>query len=145
MTRAFSGELSPSVRCEVFPFAAPPRRPQSSGYRAALIRLLGRRLLLGYLLLGSSVLGCGSAISAVRIASATDELARAEQLDAARKAPYEYQYALEHLREARAESARADYGDAAMLAIVAHDYARRAVEVAQRVEPAQPRSVPESP
>jgi hypothetical protein len=32
-----------------------------------------------------------------------------------------------------------------MLAVVAHDYARRALEVAQRVEPVQPISVPESP
>ncbi len=84
-----------------------------------------------------TLLGCGSAISAVRIARATDELARAEQLDAARKAPYEYQYALEHLLEARAESSRADYGDAAALAAVAHDYASRAVQVAQRVERAK--------
>lgn len=89
--------------------------------------------------------GCGSTLAAVRIARATDELARAEQLDAARKAPYEYQYALEHLLQARAESSHADYGDAAELAAVAHDYASRAVQVAQRVERAQPALAPGAP
>jgi hypothetical protein len=140
MTRAFSGGLCPGVSSEVLLGNVPPRRPQRSAASAALSWSV-----LGRLLVGLSVLGCGSAISAVRIASATDELARAEQLDAAQKAPYEYQYALEHLREARAVSARADYGDAAELASVAHDYARRALQVAQRVEPAKPLRLPESP
>jgi hypothetical protein len=83
-----------------------------------------------------SLLGCGNALYAVRVTRASEELARAEQLDAARKAPYEYYYALEHLRKARTEAAEADYGDAIALAIAAYDYASRAIQVAQRVEPA---------
>jgi Domain of unknown function (DUF4398) len=84
-----------------------------------------------------SLLGCGNALYAVRVARATDELARAEQLDAARRAPYEYQYALEHLRKARTEALQADFGDALRLAEIAQDYANRAVQVAQRVERVQ--------
>lgn len=80
--------------------------------------------------------GCGNAVYAVRITQASAELARAEQLDAAHRAPYEYHYALEHLRKARSEAVEADYADATALAQIAYDYASRAIQVAQRVEPA---------
>jgi hypothetical protein len=89
--------------------------------------------------------GCGSAIYAVRITSASDELARAEQLGAARRAPYEYQFALEHFEKARSEALEADYGDASRLAEVAYEYARRAVQLAQRVERVQPAAVSRGP
>lgn len=79
--------------------------------------------------------GCGNAIYASRITQASDEVARAEQLGAASRAPYEYYYALEHLRKARTEAMEADYGAAIELAQTAFDYASRAVQVAQRVEP----------
>jgi Domain of unknown function (DUF4398) len=92
-----------------------------------------------------SWVGCGNAIYAVRIARASDELARAEQLDAERRAPYEYHYAREHLRKARTEAAQADFGDALRLAEIARDYASRAVRVAQRVERVKPAPAPESP
>jgi hypothetical protein len=85
--------------------------------------------------------GCGNAIYAVRISQASDEVARAEQLGAARRAPYEYQFALEHLEKARSEALEADYGDAIALAEVAHEYARRAVQLAQRVERVEPAAV----
>ncbi|HTV20480.1 MAG TPA: DUF4398 domain-containing protein [Polyangiaceae bacterium] len=85
--------------------------------------------------------GCGNAIYAVRVARASDEVARAEQLGAARRAPYEFQYALEHLEKARSEALEADYGDAIQLAEVASDYARRAVLLAQRVERVEPGAV----
>ena len=97
------------------------------------------------LALGASVaLGCGNAIYAAHITQASEELARAEQLGAEARAPYEYHYALEHLRKARSEAMEADYGDAIALARVAHDYASRAVQVAQHVEPAPlvPRAEP---
>jgi Domain of unknown function (DUF4398) len=88
----------------------------------------------------SGLLGCGNSIYAVRVTQAATEVARAEQLDAARQAPYEYYYALEHLHKAQTEAAEADFGDAIALAEVAYQYANRAVLVAQRVEPnrAQP-------
>jgi hypothetical protein len=86
-------------------------------------------------LLGGAM-GCGNAIYAARITEASQELARAEQLGAEARAPYEYHYAVEHLRKARSEAMEADYGDAIELAGVAYDYASRAVQVAQQVEPA---------
>lgn len=82
-----------------------------------------------------NLLGCGNVLYAVRVTQATDELARAEQLDAATKAPYEYYYALEHLGKARSEAAEADYADAAALAETAYHFAGRAIQRAQRVEP----------
>lgn len=94
-------------------------------------------LLLGALLCSC---GCGHPLYLARAAQTSAELARAEQLDAAEKAPYEYYYALEHLREARREALAAEYGDAVALVQVAFDYASRAVELSQRMEP-----VPASP
>jgi hypothetical protein len=85
-----------------------------------------------------SLTGCSSTICALRLARASDEVARAEQLDAARRAPYEYHYALEYLRKARSEAQHAELGDAVLLAEVAHEYASRALRVAQRVEPLVP-------
>jgi hypothetical protein len=80
-------------------------------------------------------MGCGNALYAARATQASEELARAEQLDALARAPYEYHYALEHLRKARTEALEADYSAAISLAEVAFDYASRAVQQAQRVEP----------
>lgn len=100
------------------------------------------RLLLG---LAPLLAGCGGAICAVHVARASDELARAEQLGAARRAPYEYHFALEHFEKARSEAAEADYSSAIRLAEVAREYARRAVSLAQRVERADPRSVTRTP
>lgn len=88
-----------------------------------------------------SFVGCGPVIYSAGVASAATEVARAEQLGAARRAPYEYHYALEHLEKARSEALEADYGDAIRLAEVARQYARRAVELAQRVERAEPAAV----
>jgi hypothetical protein len=82
-----------------------------------------------------SLTGCGNALYVTRVARASDELTRAEQLDAASKAPYEYHYALEHLRKARSEAGEADYADAAALAETAYRHAARAIQRAQRVEP----------
>jgi hypothetical protein len=85
--------------------------------------------------------GCGSTLYAFRITLASNELARAEQLGAARRAPYEYHFALEHFEKARAEALEADYGNAIRLSEVAHEYARRAVQLAQRVERFEPAAV----
>ena len=84
----------------------------------------------------AAALGCGNALYAIRISQASDAMARAEQLEAPVRAPYEYHFALEHLRKARSEAAEADFGDAERLAATALDYANRAVRLAQRVEPA---------
>jgi hypothetical protein len=99
--------------------------------------VLGIRAVVALLLLMGTT-ACGNAIYAARITQASEELARAEQLGAEARAPYEYHYAVEHLRKARSEAMEADYGDAIALARVAYDYANRAVQVAQHVEPAAP-------
>lgn len=83
--------------------------------------------------------GCGGVSYSLRIVQASDALARAEQLGAAVRAPYEYHYALEHLRKAREQASRSEYGTAERLADTAHTYANRAVQLAQRVEPVAPR------
>jgi uncharacterized protein DUF4398 len=87
---------------------------------------------------------CGGVVYSLRIVQASDALARAEQLGAATRAPYEYHYALEHLRKAREQASRSEYGAAERLAGTAHTYANRAVQLAQRVEPA-PAAAPGQP
>ena len=79
--------------------------------------------------------GCGNALYVTRVLRASDEVARAEQLDAAREAPYEYFYAVEHLRKARSEAVEGDYSDAALLAETAYQFASQAIQRAQRVAP----------
>jgi hypothetical protein len=91
------------------------------------------------------VAGCGNTLYALSVTRASDELARAEQLQAAEKAPYEYYYALEHLRKARSEAVEADYGDALLLAEAAHEHASRAIQLAQRVAPIAPARAIEAP
>jgi hypothetical protein len=92
-------------------------------------------LLVGVLLCSCA---CGHPLYLARAAQTSAQLARAEQLDAAEKAPYEYYYALEHLRKARSEALAAEYWDAVALLQVAFDYASRAVKVSQRMEPVPP-------
>jgi hypothetical protein len=106
-----------------------------------------RRLMACLVLLGMpGSVACGNVLYAVRVARASDALARAEQLEAATRAPYEYHFALEHLKKARSDAARADFGDAEQLAGVALVYANRAVQLAQRVEPVFPvGAVPSAP
>ena len=79
--------------------------------------------------------GCGNALYVSRVVRASDEVARAEQLNAAREATYEYFYAVEHLRKARSEAVEGDYSDAALLAETAYRYASQAIQRAQRVAP----------
>jgi uncharacterized protein DUF4398 len=97
---------------------------------------------LGLVVSAGLTLACGNAVYVVRVAQASDAVARAEQLGAATRAPYEYHFALEHLRKARSEAAEADYGDAERLALTAYDYATRAVSVAQRVSAGPPGTEP---
>ena len=85
-----------------------------------------------------SMAACGGVSYSLRIVQASDALARAEQLGAAVRAPYEYHYALEHLRKAREQASRSEYGMAERLADIANTHANRAVQLAQRVEPVLP-------
>jgi hypothetical protein len=84
---------------------------------------------------GAPGLSCGNTLYVVTVARASDAVARAEQLDGPTRAPYEYFFALEHLRKARSEAAEADYGDAERLAQTAYEHATRAIQLAQRVAP----------
>ena len=97
-----------------------------------------RRWHVAFTLLAWLAAGCGNALYAMRVTQATAELQRAEQLDAAHRAPYEYFYALEHLKKARTEAVEADFADAAALAEIAYQYAERAIQISERVEPAAP-------
>jgi uncharacterized protein DUF4398 len=90
---------------------------------------------LGPVVLGGLALSCGNALYVVHVARASDAVARAEQLGAATRAPYDYHYAVEHLRKARSEAAEADYGDAERLALAAYEHATRAVQMSRRVTP----------
>jgi hypothetical protein len=130
-----------AVLCLIRGAPGSARRSEASDNMAPSPMVLRHTLLALTLLLA----GCGNAIYAVHITRASNELARAEQLGAARRAPYEYQFALEHFEKARSEALEADYGDAISLADVAHEYARRAVQLAQRVERVSPAGVSRAP
>ena len=76
----------------------------------------------------SALAGCGSAYSIVSIQAADARLEQARALGAETKAPYEYTYAREHLRQARVEAGDASYSDAAAYAETAEAYAQRAID-----------------
>jgi hypothetical protein len=70
--------------------------------------------------------GCGNGLYAMRVGRVSSELELAERGGALVSAPYEYYFADEHLRKARAEAAESDFGDALDLLGVAEQYARLA-------------------
>jgi hypothetical protein len=78
------------------------------------------------------VSGCGNAIYIAKLSQASEEVSRAEERGAAQKAPYEYYYAVEHLKKAKQEATEADYGAAATLAEIAYHHAARALQVVER-------------
>lgn len=95
-----------------------------------------RRALAGYTVLVGALLsiaatGCGNAIYAVQVSSASSSLEEARELRAEELAPFEYYMAVEHLQKARSEAAEADYGDAIVFAEVCEDYASKAVRISQ--------------
>ncbi len=77
------------------------------------------------------LLGCGHALYALEVNSASNKLAEARELGAEQYAPYEYYMAKEHLEKARSEAAEADYGDAADLSEAAEEYATKAIQLAR--------------
>jgi hypothetical protein len=80
------------------------------------------------LVVSFAVGGCGSAYSIVSINAADARVEQARALGAETKAPYEYTYAREHLRQARVEAGEASYSDAAAYAETAEAYAQRAID-----------------
>lgn len=81
--------------------------------------------------LALSVAGCGNALYAVQVNSASSKVEEAHELGAEQYAPYEYYYAKEHLEKAQSEAAEADYSDAVDLAQASEEYADKAIRLAR--------------
>jgi hypothetical protein len=75
--------------------------------------------------------GCGGVYYTVSANSASTRLEQARLMGAEAKAPYEYYFAREHLRQAQVEAAEASYSDAASYAETAELYAQKAIDVMQ--------------
>jgi hypothetical protein len=98
--------------------------------RAAIAGLLLCTLL-------SFATGCGSVFYNVSINAAQSRLEQARELGAETKAPFEYYYAREHLRQAQVEAAEASYSDAASMAETAETYAQKAIDRIQAARRAE--------
>jgi hypothetical protein len=84
------------------------------------------------LLIATPVLsGCGSVYYTASATAASTRLEQARQMGAETKAPYEYYFAREHLRQAQVEAAEASYSDAASYAETAELYAQKAIDAIQ--------------
>jgi len=81
--------------------------------------------------LAMTTVGCGNAIYAVQVSSASSRLEEARELRAEELAPFEYYMAVEHLQKARSEAAEADYGDAIVFAEVCEEYSEKAIRISQ--------------
>jgi len=75
--------------------------------------------------------GCGNAVYAVQASSAASKLEEAKELGAEELAPYEYYLALEHMKKAREEAAKADYSDAINYAEVSEENAEKAIRLSR--------------
>jgi len=75
--------------------------------------------------------GCGSVYYTASATAASTRLEQARQMGAETRAPYEYYFAREHLRQAQVEAAEASYSDAASYAETAELYAQRAIDAIQ--------------
>lgn len=91
-------------------------------------RLPGRLVIAGAV--GLCVASCGAIEYSAVILGAHGAIAEAEVANAEELAPYEYTYAVEHLRKAREEVGQADYQAAVQMARAAREYARKARDIA---------------
>jgi hypothetical protein len=94
------------------------------------------RLGLAVIVVGTAMLsmGCGGALYAIEVNSASSKVAQAKALDADKLAPYEYYYATEHLTKAMSEAAEGDYSDANDFAGVAEEYADKAIKLSKEAQ-----------
>jgi hypothetical protein len=76
--------------------------------------------------------GCGPTLYTIRILPASRAVEQAREAGAPEHAPYEYYYALEHLRKAREESGEASYQDAVRFAERAEEFGVKARDLARR-------------
>lgn len=81
--------------------------------------------------------GCGGVYYTVSINAAQTRLEQAREMGAESKAPFEYYYAREHLRQAQVEAAEASYSDAASMADTAETYAQKAIDRIQAAKKAE--------
>ena len=102
--------------------------PTVSGRRATLAHASPRLALCAWAL---AVTGCGHAVFAMEVRSASMRVAEAREVGAQELAPYEYYYAEAHLEKAKQEAAEADFGDAIDLASTSEEYAQKAIELSQ--------------
>jgi hypothetical protein len=99
-----------------------------------LLRVL---LLMAVIALAAPALGgCGSVYYTVSANAAQSRLEQARQMGAETRAPYEYYFAREHLRQAQVEAAEASYSDAASYAETAELYAQKAIDAIQSAKKA---------
>lgn len=92
---------------------------------------------LGFAIVLASALasaGCGSVYYTISIHSAQARVEQARTMGGERRAPYEYYFAREHLRQAQVEAAEASYGDAAAYAETAELYAQKAIDAIERAK-----------
>ena len=75
---------------------------------------------------------CGPIGYVVEINGAAQAVEEARQVNAARLAPYEYHFAMEHLEKARDFASEAEYQFAMDMAAVAEEYGNRARDLARR-------------
>ncbi|NOY90891.1 MAG: DUF4398 domain-containing protein [Deltaproteobacteria bacterium] len=84
------------------------------------------------MLCGAGLLGCGPTLYTAHILPASRMVEQAEEAGAAEHAPYEYYYALEHLKKAREEAGEAAYQDATAFARLAEEYGVKARDLSRR-------------
>ena len=101
--------------------------------QAPKARIGAKRSLTTLLLLASAIAstGCGNTIYAVQASTASSRLQEAEELGAAKLAPYEYYTARQHMRKAQEEAADADYSDAINFAETAEEFAMKAIRLSK--------------
>jgi uncharacterized protein YceK len=88
------------------------------------MNLKGRVIALFLFILVFLMTGCGPILSTSRISEAKDEIAKAEAVNAAQNAPYEYTMAVEYMRKADELWGYSEFGYSA-------DYAKKAIEMAK--------------
>lgn len=106
------------------------RRPATRGSRTA-----GRFITAALALCVSGLIlpavGCGHTVFVIQVGSASNKLEEARELGAEKLATYEFYYASEHLRKARAEAAEADYSDAIDFAEISEQFAEKAIRLSR--------------
>lgn len=116
-------------RFDIDPSALVARHPMETRRPSDVAPRPLARLALVFATLALLLVGCGPTVLTLHATPAARRLTQAEEAGAAEIAPYEYHYARENLREARASAAAARWQDAIKYAEFAEEYANRALEL----------------